>query len=88
MKLKNVHLPHPHPKGGFSGPSLGGGLVQLPSGSVSISCCGFSCTDSKPSLGGALCLVVHVAGLSEVSTPGEVASDAPSGVVFSSWLGT
>ena len=27
MKLKNVHLPHPHPNGGFSGPSLGGGLV-------------------------------------------------------------
>ena len=27
MKLKNVHLPHPHPKGGFSVPSLGGGVV-------------------------------------------------------------
>ena len=27
MKLKNVHLPHPHPNGGFSDPSLGGGLV-------------------------------------------------------------
>ena len=24
MKMKNVHLPHPHPNGGFS---LGGGLV-------------------------------------------------------------
>ena len=27
IKLKNVHLPQPHPNGGFSGPSLGGGLV-------------------------------------------------------------
>ena len=27
MKLKNVHLPHPHPNGGFWDPSLGGGLV-------------------------------------------------------------
>ena len=26
MKLKNVHLPHPHPNGGFS---LAGGLVLL-----------------------------------------------------------
>ena len=26
MKLKNVHLPHPHPNGDFS---LAGGLVQL-----------------------------------------------------------
>ena len=26
-KLKNVHLPHPHPNGGFSEPSLGGGLA-------------------------------------------------------------
>ena len=26
MKLKNVHLPHPHPNGGFS---LAGGLLQL-----------------------------------------------------------
>ena len=29
MKLKNVHLPHPHPNGGFCDPSLGGGLVLL-----------------------------------------------------------
>ena len=27
MKLKKVHLPHPHPNGGFSNPSLGGGPV-------------------------------------------------------------
>ena len=27
MKLKNVHLPHPHPNGGFSDSSLGGELV-------------------------------------------------------------
>ena len=27
MKLKNVHLPHPQPNGGFLDPSLGGGLV-------------------------------------------------------------
>ena len=27
MKLKNVHLPHPHPNGGFCDSSLGGGLV-------------------------------------------------------------
>ena len=27
MKLKNVHLPHPHPKGGFCDLSLGGWLV-------------------------------------------------------------
>ena len=29
MKLKNVHLPHPHPNGGFRDPSLGVGLVVL-----------------------------------------------------------
>ena len=29
MKPRNVHLPHPHPKGGFSDPSLGVGLVVL-----------------------------------------------------------
>ena len=28
-KVKNVHLPHPHPNGGFWDPSLGGGLVLL-----------------------------------------------------------
>ena len=28
MKLKNVHLPHPHPNGVFRDTSLGGGLVQ------------------------------------------------------------
>ena len=27
MKLKNVHLPHPHPNGGFPDSSLGRGLV-------------------------------------------------------------
>ena len=27
MKLKNVHLPHPHPNGGFSDSSLGRQLV-------------------------------------------------------------
>ena len=27
MKLKNVHLPHPHPNGGFWDSSLGGRLV-------------------------------------------------------------
>ena len=26
-KLKNVHLPQPHPNGGFLDPSLGGGVV-------------------------------------------------------------
>ena len=87
MKLKNVHLPHPHPKGGFWDPSLGGGLVLPPSGSVSVSH-GFFCSDSKPSLGRTLCLVVQVVELSDVSTPGEVVSEVPSGVVFSSWLGT
>ena len=56
---------------------------------MSILSCGFFCTDSKSSLGGTLCLVVQVVGLSEVSTTGdEIASDVPSGVVFSSWLGT
>ena len=29
MKLKNVHLPHPHPNGGFSDPLLEGGMVLL-----------------------------------------------------------
>ena len=29
MKLKNVHLPHPHPNGSFCDPSRGGGLVVL-----------------------------------------------------------
>ena len=29
MKLINVHLPHPHPNGGFCDSSLGGGLVLL-----------------------------------------------------------
>ena len=29
MKLDNVHLPQPHPNGGFCDPSLGGGLVLL-----------------------------------------------------------
>ena len=29
MKLKNVHLLHPHPNGGFCDPPLGGGLVLL-----------------------------------------------------------
>ena len=29
MKPRNVHLPHPQPKGGFSDPSLGVGLVVL-----------------------------------------------------------
>ena len=29
MKLKNVHLPHPHPNGSFCDSSLGGGLVVL-----------------------------------------------------------
>ena len=27
MKLKNVHLPHPHPNGGLSDSFLGGGVV-------------------------------------------------------------
>ena len=27
MKLKNVHLPHPHPNGGFSDSSLGRVMV-------------------------------------------------------------
>ena len=28
IKLKNVHLPHPHPNGGFGDTSLGEVLVQ------------------------------------------------------------
>ena len=29
MELDNVHLPHPQSNGGFSVPSIGGGLVLL-----------------------------------------------------------
>jgi len=29
MKVKNVHLPHPHPKGGFSDPLLEGGMLCI-----------------------------------------------------------
>ena len=29
MKLKNVHLPHPHPNGGFADPLLGKGMALL-----------------------------------------------------------
>ena len=76
MKLKNVHLPHPHPNGGFLDSSLGGASSR-----VSL------CTDSKSLLGGKLvlplCLAALVVVLSEVSAPHVVAaSDVPSGVVF------
>ena len=87
MKLKNVHLPHPHPNGGFWDPSVGEGLVLLPSGSLSISS-SFPHTGSKSSLGEGPVLPWYLAaavvGLSKVRT----LAAASGGVVMLSWVRT
>ena len=63
MKLKNVHLPQPHPNNVFRDPSLGGGLVLPPLGLVSISSRGFFCIGSKHMVGEGLVLPSGLAPL-------------------------
>ena len=80
MKLKNVHLPHLHPNGSFWDTSLGGGLVLLPSGSVSVSS-SFSHTGSKLSLVEGLVLPWYLAAVALLAA-------ASAGVVMLSWVRT